>query len=242
MAAARPVPDNGRMSVESPEAPPTPSSTDVSSARRTSWPVLGVGLAVLLALVAGLLLGRGMGDAAARVDDPVDVGFAQDMKVHHAQAVAMSAAVHDRSPDPEVRALALDILTTQQAQIGMMSAWLEQWGQTQAASGPTMAWMGDGHSGPMPGMASPDELASLDRLPAGDLEEQFLRMMIRHHAGALPMASYAMEEATHSPLVRLAGTMLGGQQAEIDLMQDLLVARGHAPEPVDVGAGHSHHG
>jgi hypothetical protein len=45
--------------------------------------------------------------------------------------------------------------------------------------------------------------------------------------------------------------MVSGQQAEIDLMQDLLVARGHAPEPVaeievhegfhfDEGAGHSH--
>jgi uncharacterized protein (DUF305 family) len=90
--------------------------------------------------------------------------------------------VHARSQDPEVEALALDILTTQQAQIGMMGGWLEQWGQTQAASGPTMAWMG--HSGAMPGMASQEELASLRTLPAGELEEQFLRLMIRHHAGA----------------------------------------------------------
>jgi len=186
-----------------------------------------------------------MGEASTRVADPVDVGFAQDMKVHHAQAVAMSAAVHERSSDPEVVALALDILTTQQAQIGMMSAWLEQWGQTQAASRPTMAWMGDGHSGPMPGMASSDELASLQTLPDGELEEQFLRLMVRHHAGALPMASLAVEDASHDPLVRLAGTMLTGQQSEIDVMQDMLVARGHAPEPVvgvDDGAGHTDHG
>jgi uncharacterized protein (DUF305 family) len=206
--------------------------------------VLGAGLAVLLALVAGLLLGRGMGDAAARVDDPVDIGFAQDMKVHHSQAVAMSAAVHERSQDPEVIALALDIMTSQQAQIGMMSAWLEQWGQTQAVSGPTMGWMGDGHSGAMPGMATADELASLQTLPPGQLEEQFLRLMVRHHVGALPMASHAMEEGTHQPLVRLAGTMLAGQQGEIDLMQDMLAARGHAPEPIEGGmdAGQHDHG
>jgi uncharacterized protein (DUF305 family) len=232
------------MSVESPQAPPTPSSTSSSNAHRTSWAVLGAGLAVLLSLVAGLLLGRGMGDAAARVDDPVDVGFAQDMKVHHSQAVAMSAAVHERSQDPEVVALALDILTSQQAQIGMMSAWLQQWGQTQSTSGPTMGWMGDGHSGAMPGMASADELASLQTLPAGELEEQFLRLMVRHHMGALPMASHAMEEGSHSPLVRLAGTMLAGQRGEIDLMQDMLTARGHAPEPVEggTGSGHDDHG
>jgi uncharacterized protein (DUF305 family) len=231
------------MSVEAPQAPPTPSSGELSTARRTSWPVLGAGLLVLLALCAGLLLGRGMGDATGSVGNRVDVGFAQDMKVHHAQAVAMSAAVHDGSQDPEVVALALDILTTQQAQIGMMSAWLEQWGQTQAASGPTMSWMGGGHSGPMPGMASADELASLQTLPAGALEEQFLRLMIRHHAGALPMAAAAIEQGGHQPLVRLAGTMLDGQQAEIDLMQDMLAARGHAPEPVEgaaEGAEHAH--
>jgi uncharacterized protein (DUF305 family) len=156
----------------------------------------------------------------------------------------MSAAVHERSQDPEVIALALDIMTSQQAQIGMMSAWLEQWGQTQAVSGPTMGWMGDGHSGAMPGMATADELTSLQTLPPGQLEEQFLRLMVRHHVGALPMASHAMEEGTHQPLVRLAGTMLAGQQGEIDLMQDMLAARGHAPEPIEGGmdAGQHDHG
>jgi len=212
---------------------------------RTSWPVLGAGTAVVLALLAGLLLGRATAGPAVRFDERVDVGFAQDMKVHHAQAVAMSAIAHDRSQDPEVVALSLDILTTQQGQIGMMAGWLEQWGRTQAASGPTMAWMGADHSGTMPGMASADELASLRTLPAGDLEEQFLRLMIRHHAGAVPMASYAAEQGDNRALVRLAGTMVDGQQAEIDLMQDMLVARGHSPEPLDTGsdsAGHGEHG
>jgi uncharacterized protein (DUF305 family) len=236
------------MSVESPVAPARPSGDEPVRHSRTSWPLLGTGLAVVLALLSGLLLGRATAGPTAHVDERVDVGFAQDMKVHHAQAVAMSAPVHARSQDPEVSALALDILTTQQAQIGMMGGWLEQWGQTQAVSGPTMAWMG--HSGPMPGMATQDELASLQTLPAGQLEEQFLRLMIRHHAGAVPMASYAAVEGDDPSLVRLAGGMVSGQQSEIDLMQDLLVARGHAPEPVaeievhghDFGedAGHGH--
>jgi uncharacterized protein (DUF305 family) len=237
------------MSVGTPVAPAPPSADEPVRASRTSWPLLGAGLAVVLALLVGLLLGRATAGPTGGVDQRVDVGFAQDMKVHHAQAVAMSVPVHARSQDPEVEALALDILTTQQAQIGMMGGWLEQWGQTQAASGPTMAWMG--HSGAMPGMASQEELASLRTLPAGELEEQFLRLMIRHHAGAVPMASYAAVEGRDPSLVRLAGGMVSGQQAEIDLMQDLLVARGHAPEPVaeievhegfhfDEGAGHSH--
>lgn len=46
--------------------------------------VLLGGLLVVLALAAGLVLGRGTVDAVPRVTDAVDIGFARDMKVHHA--------------------------------------------------------------------------------------------------------------------------------------------------------------
>ncbi len=206
-------------------------------AGRPAWHLLLVGLLVLLALAGGLVLGRTTAGGVPRVVDPVDIGFAQDMKVHHAQAVRMSAVLHRRTADPEVQALALDVMTTQQGQIGIMSGWLDLWGHTQTTSGPAMAWMG--HDGGMPGRASADEIASLEVLPTGELEEQFLRLMVRHHLGAVPMAAFAADRATSPDLVRLAGGMESGQAAEIELMQDMLLARGHDPEPV---AGHGTHG
>jgi len=199
-------------------------------AGRPAWHLLLAGLLVLLALAGGLVLGRSTAGGVPRVVDPVDIGFAQDMKVHHAQAVLMSAVLHRRTTDPEVQALALDVMTTQQGQIGIMSGWLDLWGHTQTTSGPTMAWMG--HDGGMPGMASADEIAALEALPPGELEEEFLRLMVRHHLGAVPMAAFAADRATSPDLVRLAGGMESGQAAEIELMQDMLVARGHDPEPV----------
>ncbi len=54
----------------------------VSAARRL-LPLIA-GLAVLVALVVGLFLGRGMASGAERVDDPVSIGFA--------------ARLHDRMP------------------------------------------------------------------------------------------------------------------------------------------------
>lgn len=210
-------------------APPHPG--------RPAWHLLLAGLLVVLALAGGLALGRGTADGVPRVVDPVDIGFAQDMKVHHAQAVQMSAVLHRRSTDPEVQALALDVMTTQQGQIGIMSGWLDLWGHTQTSTGPTMAWMG--HDGGMPGMASNDEIAALETLPPGELEEEFLRLMVRHHLGAVPMAAFAADRATSPDLVRLAGGMESGQAAEIELMQDMLVARGHEREPV---ADHGTHG
>jgi len=206
-------------------------------AGRPAWHLLLAGLLVLLALAGGLVLGRSTAGGVPRVVDPVDIGFTQDMKVHHAQAVQMSAVLHRRTSDPEVQALALDVMTTQQGQIGIMSGWLDLWGHTQTTTGPTMAWMG--HDGPMPGMAAADEITSLETLPEGPLEEEFLRLMVRHHLGAVPMAAFAADRATSPDLVRLAGGMESGQTAEIELMQDMLVARGHDPEPV---AGHASHG
>jgi uncharacterized protein (DUF305 family) len=96
-----------------------------------------------------------------------------------------------------------------------------------------MAWMG--HDGPMPGMATDEELAQLDVMPVEQLHEQWLRLMIRHHLGAVPMADAAAEQADSPEVAAFAAQMSAGQQSEIDLMQRLLTDRGLEPEPVDAG-------
>lgn len=192
--------------------------------------LLAAGAAVLIALVGGIFLGRGMGTGLERIDNPVDVGFARDMIVHHAQAVQMSEIVHRRSPDRNVNFLAFDIMTTQQGQVGIMSGWLDLWRHDQGG-GTTMAWMGKPHEGLMPGMSTRAEVEQLNALPIPAMHEQFLRRMIRHHRGALPMASYAAKHASSPDLRRLAGNMVTGQQAEIDLMQSMLADRSLPAEP-----------
>ena len=191
---------------------------------RTTLLVLAV---ALVALVAGLLLGRGQGGGLPDVSDDVSVGFLQDMKVHHAQAVEMSQVVHRRSADPELQYLAFDIMTTQQGQIGIMTGWLDLWQERQSATGPAMAWMG--HEGPMPGMASAEDVAALETLPVAQMERAFLRLMGEHHRGALDMAAVAAEQAGSADVATLAQAMQDGQTAEIELMERLLAERGAAP-------------
>ena len=65
--------------------------------------------------------------------DSVDVGFAQDMTVHHQQAVQMASWERDHTTDPELKQLAADIEATQTSQIGRMQGWLELWGAGGAA-------------------------------------------------------------------------------------------------------------
>lgn len=207
-----------------------------------AW-LVPAGLAVAIAgLLGGLGLGNGMAsDGRTGVDDPVSGGFVRDMSTHHAQAVAMSEIAHRRSTDPTLNYMAFDILSTQQGQIGIMSGWLDLWEQSQSGpSGQQMAWMG--HTGPMPGMASKDEIAALNTLPVAAMEAQWLRLMIRHHRGAVPMADAAAAKAGSPDVALLAQKMSDGQQSEIDAMQDMLRARGHAPEPESTtpahGSGH----
>lgn len=87
-------------------------------------------------------------------------------------------------------------------------------------------------------MATDVEIAELDTLPVGQLEEQWLRLMIRHHRGAVPMADAAADRADSLDVALLAQKMSDGQQSEIDSMQDMLRQRGHAPEPEAQASGH----
>lgn len=87
------------------------------------------------------------------------------MADHHAQAVELSRIVLGRTGDPTIRTLATDILLTSRPQIGMMQGWLDVWGLPLAGWGPRMAWMGHAMGGPMPGMATAEEIASPRELP-----------------------------------------------------------------------------
>lgn len=191
-------------------------------------------LALLVGVAAGALL-VARPDAATPTDTSVEAGFARDMQAHHAQAVELSVLVRDRSDDPTLRAIALDILTIQQQQIGQMAAWLRLWGLPAASPTGPMAWMTDGdhtHGTPgaglsaMPGWVQPADLAALDRADRVDAERLFLELMIDHHAGGVEMARYAVQHARHAEVVRFAQAVVDSQTREQTVLQDLLDARG----------------
>ena len=81
-----------------------------------------VAIAALVLLAAAALAGTTAWKSGEPAADGPEAGFARDMSAHHAQAVEMSFIVRDRTSDPAVRMLAYDIINTQSAQIGMMTA------------------------------------------------------------------------------------------------------------------------
>ncbi len=156
--------------------------------------------------------------------DSVAVGFVRDMRFHHAQAVAMAGIIRDRTDDDELRTLASDIELTQQAQTGRMAGWLERWDVNASSVGTSMDWMNHGMD-TMPGMATPEDVSSLQELPLAEAEVRFLALMIAHHQGAIEMAEAALEHDLPPEVERLATGIVEAQTSEISYMQDLLEAR-----------------
>lgn len=195
--------------------------------------------------------GYGQGSAPGQglpAVDSADAGFAQDMAVHHQQAVEMSFVVRDGTRDEDVRRLAYDIAHTQSNQRGMLLGWLDLWGLPKiAATGRPMAWMdaenmtdhpveGMGHgaahpdaAGPMTGMATGAELKRLGAARGRDAEVLYLQLMTDHHKGGIAMARSCAERCAVPAERRLAQGMVDAQRAELKLMADLLADRGALP-------------
>jgi uncharacterized protein (DUF305 family) len=158
------------------------------------------------------------------------------MSIHHEQAVQMATLIMARSEDEAIKSLAYDILTTQQGQIGIMSGWLDAWNLPWTSAGPRMTWMGMAVDGLMPGMATPEQMASLREAHSPAADVIFLELMIPHHRAGVEMAQHAAEHARTTPARLLAQGMVDAQALEIEYMQELLAATGQSPLP-DAPAG-----
>lgn len=213
--------------------------------------MLLAGAAMLAMLILGAALGTSFplvgGVWSQAQGGTVDVGFAQDMSVHHRQAVLMAGLARDRSTDPAIRLLAFDIETNQLEQIGQMQGWLSLWNAAALPTGRYMTWMPDTDSMPgmagmahgdapagvatMPGMASPADLDRLRAASGAQFDILFLQLMLRHHQGGAPMAQYAAQRGEMAQVRNLAEKMVISQGAESDYMTQLLAQRGAPPLP-----------
>lgn len=218
--------------------------------QRTALAVLGVIAVLAIGFAVGFLVQNPIrGGDSAPAPDSVDVGFAQDMTVHHNQAIEMSAVALTNATDQAVKSLAFDMLTSQQNQVGQMQGWLALWDRAPVSTDGYMTWMTEDHShshsiqgastdpGPpdptraMPGMATSAELAALRRATGADVDVMFLQLMLRHHEGGMAMMEYAQTRATSPAVINLATSMVETQSNESTLMRQMLAAKGAQPLP-----------
>ena len=203
------------------------------------------------ALAAGLLFtlaacgdDSGTNDAQAThtasngdVFNDADVDFASAMIPHHAQAMAMADLTRARDLSPEVRELTEGIQAAQGPEIEQLTDWLTDWDKpvpetmrddhaedSGGMSGHDMDGMDDEVDPDMPGMMTNEEMADLEAASGQEFEDMWLEMMIRHHEGAIEMATDEQEAGAFQPAIDLAESIATSQQAEIVRMQELLAS------------------
>jgi len=137
-----------------------------------------------------------------------DIGFAEMMIPHHQQAIEMSDLALERASNAEVLALAEQIKAAQAPEIETMSSWP---GVNAGA-----------HSGHMmDGMLTEEEMQQLRTSSGTQFDRLFLEGMIKHHQGAVMMAS-GVQDSTNAEVAELARAIIAAQEEEIRAMEELL--------------------
>ncbi|MFF0493128.1 DUF305 domain-containing protein [Nocardia sp. NPDC004068] len=201
--------------------------------------VPALGLAALL-LVMGAALGPLWWPRTADTANTVrltdaEIDFAQDMSVHHEQAIFLTQNL-DKGADPAIVTLAQQVSANQIQEIGTMRGWLMLI-EAPLRPGPEAAPQHAGMAMPqhppaaMPGMATWDEINALGRAKGRDAEIHFLQLMIRHHRGGIDMAQAAIPRLNSAAVARVARGMIQDQTQEIGYMSLLLRQRGESPLP-----------
>lgn len=140
-----------------------------------------------------------------------DLIFAEMMIPHHEQAIEMSELALKLSQDPEVLALAQEILDAQAPEIEQMKTWGNL--NLEAHAGHTMM-----------GMLTPAQMSALAAATGSAFNRLFLEGMIVHHEGAIQMAQMVIQ-SPNAEARKLGEQIVVSQAAEIKLMQKMLAAR-----------------
>lgn len=182
-------------------------------------------LALAIALLAGGI-GYVVGNNRA-IPDPnaTDIGFLQDMRFHHEQAIEMSFIyLNADGTNGDLQTIAREIVIGQQLEIGRMIQLLRDFGKSEInETDVAMTWMGD----PiplerMPGLAIDADMDALRVAGGSAADTLFVRLMIAHHQGGIHMAEDASTDAGTSEVRRMAAGTVVGQQGEIEELQVLL--------------------
>lgn len=206
-------------------APPFDDDDDVVVLSWWQRPINIVALLVAMALVAGMI-GWLIGDITSeRSGNDADIGFLEDMRTHHEQAVEMALIFLTRpDTDPALRNVARSIMLGQSQETGRMVQLLTDLDAPENEDpDQAMAWMGMAMpASEMPGMATEEQIDELSAADGSAADELFVDLMVAHHQGGSEMADYAAEAAADDDVRSFAASMAVGQADEIIELQQLV--------------------
>jgi uncharacterized protein (DUF305 family) len=196
--------------------------------------VLMVVAAAVLAAAGGFVFGESRGKGTKNGSD---VGFLQDMRIHHEQAVNLSLIYLEVSAiglgegstsRGTLRLIAREIIVNQSAESGRMVQLLRQFDAAETnETDQVMGWMGEPTPlAQMPGYATDEELRALRESRGPEADNLFGKLMIAHHKGGVHMAEHATMHGSNDEVRAMAASMVKSQNGEIAEMEELLAAIG----------------
>ena len=163
--------------------------------------------------IASNIAGAGYVDA--------DVNFLKGMIIHHQQAMFMSRLAKKRTNNKTIIDLANRIDVSQDDEINFMESWLKSRKEIM----PKMSHDHDMQM-EMAGMATPQQLTSLENSESTDFDRLFLQLMIAHHDGALEMVEELKKYpgSANDPLLsEFVSDLVNDQGVEIERMNTIAV-------------------
>lgn len=159
-----------------------------------------------------------------KAERPIDADtqFADQMAMHHEQAIELSDILlgHDQ-PDERITASARFIKQDQTREIGVMKAWLTAWQESLGSDSHS------GHDMSMPGMTMPGMVPQekVDRFAVmewQDAQIEFLHLMVEHHQGAIDMSHAYLAKGENSFTRSIAQHIIREQMLEISYMNNVI--------------------
>ena len=150
-----------------------------------------------------------------------DIRFMQGMISHHAQALEMTRLLESRTDNAMMQQLSGRIDISQRDEIMMMQGWLRDRGQTV----PEADAYQQAEFVRMPGMLTDEEMEELEAASGAAFDRLFLRLMIKHHRGAITMVDNLLDQAgaaQDAQLYAFTSDVSSDQDMEINRMDSML--------------------
>lgn len=153
----------------------------------------------------------------------MDAAFIEQMIPHHESAIVMAELAKEKANHQEIKDMADDIITSQQAEIDQMKQWYKDW------------YGKDVPKINIHGSVMMDDEASIASLrEATDFDRAFLDHMIPHHQMAVMMSNMLKLNTERPEMKKLADDIIAAQTKEIDNMKSWQKAWGYETSSSDM--------
>ena len=178
-----------------------------------TWLVLLAALAVLAlaAVAAGCGDDESSGPSSA-MGNTTDVAFINDMTAHHQGAIDMAKLAQSKAEHPEIKQLADDIVSAQNAEISVMKTIRDDM-HNMGGHGDDAHMGMDDHA-----MGMDMDMTALEG--AKPFDKAFIDAMVPHHQGAIAMAKELLKKGEQPGLRKMADDIISAQTKEIAEMRE----------------------